>query len=214
VDEALAQYSAVLVEESSKGGGTAGKLAADEAESTFVALNYQGMRMAQLADGPVSRPADSFRSPLAYAGLVYGKAPLYFSRARALMGDELFTRALREYRRRWAFREAGEGAWLEATQWAAPAHRAELAALERRWLRERHGDEDIGQPDAASLMEALGGGGTGMSQLLRLFQKGGSAGPGDRELREAMKALERLMPDLQQQLDPGTDAAPAEEEEP
>jgi hypothetical protein len=212
VDEALAQYSAVLVEESSKGGGTAGKLAADEAESTFVALNYQGMRMAQLADGPVSRPADSFRSPLAYAGLIYGKAPLYFSRARSLMGDELFTRALREYRRRWAFREAGEGSWLEAAQWADPAHRAELAALERRWLRERHGDEDIGQPDAASLMEALGGGGTGVSQLLRLFQQGGGAGPGDRELREAMKALERLMPDLQRGLDPGSDGAPAEEE--
>src|SRR5260370_37309053 len=46
VDEALAQYSAVLVTEDAKG-----KAAADQAMSTFVALNYHGMRMAAFPTG-------------------------------------------------------------------------------------------------------------------------------------------------------------------
>ncbi|MGZ6143498.1 MAG: M1 family aminopeptidase, partial [Myxococcales bacterium] len=128
VDEALAQYSALLVTED-----VHGKAAADQALSTYVALNYHGMRMARVADGKVARAADEFRSPLAYAGLVYGKAPLFFEKARALLGDEGFDAASRAYRQAWAFREAGGSAWLDAARRVDPRHAAELSALEKRW---------------------------------------------------------------------------------
>ena len=199
VDEALAQYSAVLVVEDAKGGGPAGKAAAAQALSTFVALNYHGMRMAHAADGKVARPADEFRSPLAYAGLVYGKAPLFFERARDLMGEAPFDAASRAYRQAWAFREAGANAWLSAAQRVDPGHSRELAALERRWWEEKHGDEDIPPPDALALMDALGGGGTGFTQLLRMLQKNG--GEDDADLREAIKQLQRLMPELSHMLE-------------
>ena len=213
VDEGLAQWSTVLAVEIARGGGEVGRAAAAEAEATFVALNYQGMRLARVADGAVARPADRFRSSVAYAGLVYGKAPLFFDRARVLMGDPRFFAALREYRRRWAFREAGGEAFLEAAQWADPQHRQELAALERRWLRERHGDEDIPQSDAVALMESLGGG-AGFSQLLRLMQPGGA--PTDAQMKNALRALERLMPDLARELEAVSPdaAAPDDDREP
>ncbi len=220
VDEALAQWSAVFATEMARGGGEAGRAAAAEAEASFVAMNYQGMRLARVADGVVARPADQFRSPLAYAGLVYGKAPLFFDRARAVMGDARFFAALREYRRRWAFREAGGEAFLEAARWADPEHGNELSALDRRWLRERHGDEDIPQPDALALVESLSGGGgaagvPGFSQLMKLMQGGGA--PSDAQLRDAMKMIQKLMPDLARDLDPATqppdDAQPGSDDE-
>jgi hypothetical protein len=193
VDEALAQYSAVLVTEDAKG-----KAAADQAMSTFVALNYHGMRMARVPDGKVARPADDYRSPLAYAGLVYGKAPLFFDRARQLMGNERFDAATRLYRQMWAFREAGGDGWLSAARRADPAHAAELTALQKRWWEEKHGDEDVPPLDGLALMDALGGGGTGMTQLLRALQQNGS--PDDAQMRQALKQLERLMPELSRML--------------
>jgi len=195
VDEALAQYSAVLVTED-----VSGKPAAAQALSTYVALNYHGMRMARLPDGKVARPADDFRSPLAYAGLVYGKAPLFFQKAREILGDERFDQTARAYRQSWAFREAGPGAWLLAAQRVDAGDAAELAALQRRWWEERHGDEDIPPPDGLALMEALGGGGNGFAQLLRGLQQNG-APMDDAQLREALKQLQRLMPEISHMLD-------------
>ena len=207
VDEGLAQYSAVLVEEDAKGGGPAGHDAAEQAMNTFVALNYQGMRLARLPDGPVARPASAFRSQLAYAGLVDGKAPLFYARARELLGDVRFDLAAREYRRSWAFREAGEGAWLAAAQRISPEHKEELAQLEKRWLHERRGDEDIPPPDALTLLDSLGGNGTpagaGVSALLRALQGAQRAAsqPSEPELRDALRALQKMMPGLARMLD-------------
>lgn len=194
VDEALAQWSAVFATELSRGGGDAGRAAAAEVESKFVAMNYQGMRLASVPDGTAARAADQFSSPLAYAGLVYGKAPLFFARARELMGDTRFLKALREYRRRWAFREAGSESFLEAAQWADPEQRQELIALDRRWLRERHGDEDIPLPDALALVESLGGGAASATQL-----------------RNALRAIEKLIQAEPAVAEPDTDDdAPAQ----
>ena len=194
VDEALAQYSAVLVTEDAKG-----KEAAEQALSTFVVLNYHGMRMAHLADGRVARPADEFRTPLAYAGLVYGKAPLFFARARELLGNARFDAACRAYRQAWAFREAGADGWLAAARRSDPRHAEELSALQRRWWQEKHGDEDVGQLDGLALMDALGGGGNGFAQLLRGLQRSGTGG--EAEVREALKQLEKLMPELSRMLE-------------
>src|SRR5258708_22602142 len=53
IDESLAQASAVLVAEDKKGGSEVGRAAGEDAQSSFVALNYQGMRMANVPDGVV-----------------------------------------------------------------------------------------------------------------------------------------------------------------
>jgi hypothetical protein len=194
IDEALAQYSAALVVEDLRG-----KDAARSAIDTFIALNYQGMRLANVKDGKVARPADEFRSTLAYAGLIYGKAPFFYEEARKKIGDEAFFAACRTYRQQWAFREAGPDGFVQAAKRGGN----DLRELQRHWFYELHGDEDIPPPDSISLLQALGGGAGGAgafaSMLRTLQQQPGS--PDQAQLREALKQLEKLMPELQQMLE-------------
>lgn len=226
VDEALAQFSAALVAEGS--AGTRGRAAGDRALARFVSLNYQGMRLLGVPDGPVARPTRAFRSPLAYAGLVYGKAPWLFVRVRDLLGDEKLDEALRTYRRRYAFREAGPRDFLQAARAADPARVRQLEALERRWLHEAHGDEDLPPLDPGELL-GLGAGGAGdmLSQLLQGGRGGrrgvapGLRGPSglgaadERALRDSLRQLERLMPGLRRMLEEaGAPAPEGSEEEP
>lgn len=195
VDEALAQYSAILVLEDAHGGGEAGRAAAEQALQTWIALSYQGMRMSNVQDGKVARPASDFKSAVSYAGLVYGKAPLFFDEARKSMGAEAFDAACKAYRNAWAFREAGASSWLAAAQRFGSAR--DLAALERHWWEEPHGDDDIRPPDALSVMEGLGGGGPdGFAQFMRSLHDQG----GDAQVAAAVKQMEKLLPDLAQLL--------------
>src|SRR5204862_6170929 len=114
VDEALAQESAALVAEAA--ASPPSKQAGQDALARHVAANFQAMRLLRAPDGVVARPTRDFASELQYAGLVYGKAPLFFARVRELFGDESFDAALRAYRSAHAFREAGPRAFLEAAR--------------------------------------------------------------------------------------------------
>jgi hypothetical protein len=51
-------------------------------------------------------------------------------------------------------------------------------------------------------MDALGGGGTGMTQLLRTLQQNGGTAD-DAQMRQALKQLEKLMPELSRMLQDG-----------
>jgi hypothetical protein len=194
MNEALAQYSAVLVVEDAHGGGDAGRAAAEQALQTWIALSYQGMRMTNVPDGKVARPASEFKSAVSFAGLVYGKAPLFFDEARKLMGADAFDATCRAYRQAWAFRAAGPGAWLSQARRVDAVH--DLSALERHWWEEEHGDEDIRAPDTLSLMIGLGGGGPdGFARFMRDIREESF---GDAHVREAVKQMEKLLPDLAQ----------------
>ena len=210
VDEALAQHSAVLVAEAVAGGGAGGREVAARSQARFVTLNYQGMRMLGGKDGKVARGADSFRDPVAYAGLVYGKAPLFFARVRDLVGDARHDLALRGLRARYAFREAPGTAVLEAFTAQDPAHQPQLQALERRWLREAHGDEDLPPLDPMALLQTMGGGGAvngalGEAALQQALRELDKSAPGLRRM------LEELLQQLQRQVRPGADGGDDDE---
>jgi len=203
LDEALAQDAAVRVAAAAAGGGDEGKLASEEASRRFVALNYQGMRLIGQADGRIERRTDEFRNPVAYAGLIYGKAPLYLARVRALIGDEKFDAALRGLRAQRAFREASSADLLASFVKQDPARKELLDALADRWLREVHGDEEIAPLDASDLLENLGGagGGAGVSQLMRVLGQGaGGSGkaPDEKAMRRMLREMEKTMPELKE----------------
>ena len=195
LDEGLAQLSAALVAEAAAPGAPS-RQAGRDAIARHVAINFQLMRMLGAEDGKVARPTSRFPSELAYAGLVHGKAPLFFERAREALGDAVFDGAVRAFRAAWAFREAGPTSFLEAIRVAAPDKLGRIEALDRRWLRESHGDEDLGQLDALSLF-----GGSGLD-FMKSWQ-GGAPGrmPTDAELQQMMQSLQTLMPALQQMLE-------------
>jgi hypothetical protein len=150
LDESLAQYSTLVYLEDRYG-----KTRADQEANTNVKLGYLMMRTMGTPDGPVSRPAAKFPSSLAYAGLVYGKAPFFFHELRQKLGDRAFFERLRSYATRHRFRTARPDALLEA--FSAGGRRQEVAELARRWLEGAHGDEDIGGGGLLALLGKTSG---------------------------------------------------------
>ena len=101
VDEGLAQYTALLYLEERYG--------ADRAKSDGdmqVKANFQMMRMMGVDDAAVDQPASAFKSPMAYAGLVYGKGPYVYEAIRKAIGDKAFFDGLKAYVEKYRFRIA------------------------------------------------------------------------------------------------------------
>jgi hypothetical protein len=151
VDEGLAQYSAGLYLQDRYGNERATRDG-----DMNVKMNYQMMRMMGTPDGAVDRPVEAFPSALAYAGLVYGKGPYFYSALRKAIGDEAFFAAFAEYVRRYRLRIAPENGLLDIA--AAGANGPRVRALARHWLEEAHGDDDLGQLDLASALSSMLGG--------------------------------------------------------
>jgi hypothetical protein len=150
VDESLAQYSAMLYVEERHG-----RARAQEEGERQVAMNYRMMRIQGQPDGVVDRPASAFGSPLAYAGLVYGKGPYFYGAARERMGDEAFFRGLSSYVSAYRMREAPPDAVVDHLARASGGRDAELRALARRWIHERHGDDDLGPSEPGQVLRTM-----------------------------------------------------------
>jgi hypothetical protein len=148
LDESLAQWSAMLYVEARHGRARA-RAEADRQ----VRMNYQLMRMQGADDGAVDRPVSAFASPIAYAGLVYGKGPYFYEAVRTAIGDEALFAALADYVRRHAFGTAPPRAIVDVL--AAHGDAQRVRALAQRWLDERHGDEDLGRGDARTLVASM-----------------------------------------------------------
>lgn len=150
VDESLAQYSAMLYVEERHGAARA----REEGERQ-VAMNYRMMRIQGHADDVVDRAASAFDSPITYAGLVYGKGPFFYRAVRERVGDAAFFAGLSRYVREHRFREAPPNAVIDALARESGPHASEVRRLARRWLSERHGDEDFGPSDAGQVMRSM-----------------------------------------------------------
>lgn len=153
LDESLAQWSAAYYVERRYGAERARR-----DSDMQVKMNYQFMRMLGNADAAVDQPASAFASPIAYAGVVYGKGPYFYNAARSALGDATFLRALRRYVSTWRFRTAPADGFVSAAAAESPANAARVRALARRWLHETHGDEDLGQADLSSVLSTVTGG--------------------------------------------------------
>ena len=171
-DESMAQYAAMLYFEKRYGKARA-KLEGERQ----VAANYFMMRLLGTPDAAVDRPVDAFSSELAYAGLVYGKGPFFYREARKRLGDKLFFSTLRQYVDAHRFKQTKPEALTGAL--AVGDKKKEIRSLSRRWLKEAHGDKDLGRPSMERLLEAY----LGADAVKQM-------GP---ELRMAMQILLRFM---------------------
>jgi hypothetical protein len=172
LDESLAQYSSILYDEDRYG-----KARANQDADTHVRMNYRVMRMLGERDGAVDQPVDGFGSPMRYAGLVYGKGPLFYERARTLLGDAAFFDGLRRYVARYGFRMATPANLREELSRGSPRS-ADLQKLAHRWFDEAYGDQDLGKADLGSLLAGAMGGAGGGAEGLGAFGGPASAGKG------------------------------------
>ena len=138
VDEALANHSAILYFER-----VHGKDAAQMQIEMQLRLPFQISRLAGANDRPVDLPTDQYASMMEYAAIVYGKGALYFEEMRARFGDKSHLGFLKDYYAKHkcsiATQQDLSGGLIRSSRDPAVAQ-----ALSDRWLKQTHGDEDIG----------------------------------------------------------------------
>lgn len=151
VDEPLAQYSALVAT-----GRLRGAEARQRARALQVALNFQALGMFGQPDGPVARPAGKFASQIEYAGLVYGKAPLFYEAVADLVGEKVLLATLRRFVEKNRFQRVTPEALKGALVAGAGANGPRVSRLWQRWFLERHGKEDVGELNLQTLLQLSG----------------------------------------------------------
>lgn len=147
VDEPLAQFAASLVVEDLRGRGNG-----DTALEKNAKVNYAMFRMLKNADKSVRRGTSTYKSPVEYAGLVYGKAPYLYASLRHAMGDEALFSAIRGAVEKCAFRMVTLDEWVAALEASAPSQKGVIRPTFRRYLDELHGDLDLGVDESGDLV--------------------------------------------------------------
>jgi hypothetical protein len=136
VDEALAQYLAWRV--------LSGGRAPADADALFdrqVTVGYATMRLFGKDDGVAARETTAFADPIAYGGLVYGKAPHLYRHLERAVGVAALDGAIRETIASRAWTVVTPADWLAALD----SHGAPGAtALGQRWWYGATGDLDLG----------------------------------------------------------------------
>jgi aminopeptidase N len=149
LDEPLAQYLAGLAYADRHGAA-----AARQAMDLNVRLNYALYRLMGGADASVLRDTRSFKTPLEYAALVYGKAPFLYQDLGRTLGEAKLHAAMRAVVARHRFGLVTTAEWRDALAAAAGGGPAVPRAF-RRWLEEAHGDEDLKVDDSGELVLKL-----------------------------------------------------------
>lgn len=145
LDEALSTFSAAYYHEVVYGKPLGEIILKQQLQGT-----YQAYRMLGGVDLEVDKQAKEFRNALQFAAIVQAKGALLFAALRKELGDQKFFNALREYYSTYRYRivssEQLRGAFLNVAD-----DQRTVRALFQRWLKEKHGDEDIGTPDLTLL---------------------------------------------------------------
>jgi hypothetical protein len=151
LDEALAQWSALLYVQDVHGEERAKAVQEDQLRGV-----YQVYRTFGGEDRAASSPSRDYRNSFQYAAIVVSKGALMFVALRQLLGNERFFHALRGYYEANRL-EVAEMEDLRAA-FVAEAELPQRRMVTRtfnRWLTEKHGDEDIAPPNP-QLLAALG----------------------------------------------------------
>ncbi len=149
MDEAIACYAAAYYHEKAYGKALGDIILKQQLNGT-----YQAYRMLGGLDQEVDKPARDFRNTLQFTAIVQSKGALLMAALRRELGDEKFFAALKSYYSAYRFRIATPGQFRGAFLNVADDQRA-VRALFQRWLKEKHGDEDIGSPDLTLLSPSV-----------------------------------------------------------
>lgn len=148
IDEPLAQWSALYATEQDEG-----KAVADRAREYQVLAGFRSLRFFGASDGIVARPAGEFSSQMEYAGLIYGKAPMFYERLRELIGTPALLQALRSLVHSHQFSRLTPQALKRSLLGASKKDQAKVEALWRRWFEQEHGVEDLGELSLDTLIK-------------------------------------------------------------
>jgi hypothetical protein len=147
LDEALSTYSAAYYHEAAYGPAL-GKLVIEQQLHGA----YHLYRLFGGTDLEVEKQTKDFRSALQYSAIVQAKGALWLAALRKELGDQKFFDALRAYYSAYQF-QIVPAEYLRFALIAAADDPRGVRTIYQRWLKEKHGDEDIGLPDLANLSQ-------------------------------------------------------------
>lgn len=152
LDESLTNYSAIVYFEDRYGAARAQKMMEAHLKGA-----YSMARMLGQKDAAVNLRTSAYDGNMQYGAVVYGKGALFYGALRAEIGDPAFFGALRDYFAAEDDKLAEASDLKQAFIARAPAKKAAITALWKRWIEETHGDDDITGGPPASLSDMLGG---------------------------------------------------------
>ncbi len=151
VDEPLAQFAAGEFIQNLL-GAKAGKKQMDN----NVKMNYGIYRMLGGDDLPAAQAVRNFPSALAYAAIIYGKAPYFYHALKRKLGDKRFNEALRKAVATHRFQLVDLKEWIKTLERTSGGTGSGVTPLARRWFYETHGDEDLNVDDSGdAVLESL-----------------------------------------------------------
>ncbi len=124
VDEALAQYSTLLYE-NTRGTASAANILRNVFQAPYHRAKNEGR------DLPVNQPVSAFTES-DYGAIVYGKAPLFYDALRKQMGEEKFRNFLKTYFERYKYKIAFPDDILKT---AEEVCRCTLQAEYQQWIQ-------------------------------------------------------------------------------
>ncbi|HEX8552693.1 MAG TPA: M1 family aminopeptidase [Abditibacteriaceae bacterium] len=152
LDESLTNYSSIVYFEDRYGKAAAARMA-----DLHLKTGYSTARMLGQSDAAVNKRTSAYDGNVQYGAIVYGKGALFYDALRTEIGDAAFFGALRDYFAGHNGRLATGADLRRAFEMRAPAKKARIAALWKRWLEETHGDADITGGAPTGLADLLGG---------------------------------------------------------
>lgn len=163
VDEPLAQFAAGELMRARYGDVIGRQIFDLNARATYAVYRLLG------ADSPAARPVSAFPSALAYAGVVYGKAPYLYVALRERLGPARFDRALRAAVDAHRHRLVTLDEWIQTLERTSGA-RTEVRQLAVRYLHDARGDQDLGVDASGEALFELVLGETLAAQLSESFR--------------------------------------------
>jgi hypothetical protein len=136
-DESLTNYCSVLYFRWQHG-----EEAANQQLEMQLVMPYSTAAAMGGGDAVVDTPVDGFESQEQYVAAVYSKGALFFNALEEQMGTDAFEKSLREYYSQYAFLNPTSGDLMDCFK-SNSADPAAVDALHQRWIKEKHGDEDI-----------------------------------------------------------------------
>jgi len=153
LDEGLASFSAYLYFINKYGEVEAKKFLDNQ-----IRLNYIMMRLLGYKDMPINTPIENYENMFQYAGIIYGKAPLFFVKLYELIGKERFRFIVSQWVKERAFKDTRLISLINTLKANEPAKASSIESLYKRWFEGRYGDEDIGKGSLKDLLKFLNNG--------------------------------------------------------
>lgn len=150
LDEGFASFSAYLYFKNRYGDKEAKRVLENQ-----IRLNYVVMRLMGYRDLPIITPIEDYKNMFQYAGIIYGKAPLFFVRLRELIGEAVFDALISRWVTERSFKDSSIRHLMTFLKNNEHQKASQIDYFYSRWFENTYGDVDIGKGTLGDILKLL-----------------------------------------------------------